>query len=142
MSKLSRHHPRPRIQRAFVRWFRENRSRFIVPKQITEVSHGGIGLKFPSHPDCLSVGLSRFDLSVFVDWQEIGWDMLISLDAIPERVLGGEIPNRIPSFGNVKPKYFNGFPFTTEQMSTGLHWMMPCGSSRTTGIGLFRAGAM
>ncbi|MEI8159116.1 MAG: hypothetical protein WCH60_19835 [Burkholderiales bacterium] len=89
MSKLSRHHPRPRIQRTFVRWFRENRSRFIVPIQITEVSHSGIGLKFPSHPGCLSVGLSRFDLSVYVDWQGTGWDMLISLDAVPERVPGG-----------------------------------------------------
>jgi hypothetical protein len=89
MSKLSRYYPRPRIQRAFMMWFRESRSRSIVPLQITEVNHSGIGLKFPSHPDCLSVGLSRFDLSVYVDWEGIGWDMLISLDAIPERVPGG-----------------------------------------------------
>ena len=89
MSKLSRHRPRPRIQRAFVLWLRENRSRFFVPIQITEVNHSGIGLKFPNYPDCLSVGLSRFDLSVYVEWHGIGWDMLISLDAVPERVPGG-----------------------------------------------------
>ena len=89
MSKLSRYHPRPRIQRAFLSWFRENRSRFIVPIQITKVSHKGIGLKFPDHPDCLLVWLSRFGLNVHVQWQGIWWDMLISLDSCPHPGPGG-----------------------------------------------------
>jgi hypothetical protein len=49
-------HARPRIQRAFLRWFQENRRRFNV----------------------------RIELSQITDWQGESWDMLISLDAIPE----------------------------------------------------------
>lgn len=81
--------PRPRIQRAFVRWFRENHNRFAVPVRLTKITGKGILLNFPKHPDCLSVWLSRWDLSVHVTWQEVWWDMLISLDAFPEQVPGG-----------------------------------------------------
>lgn len=51
MSKLSRHHLRPRIQRAFVRWFRGSKSRFILPTQITDIDHRGISLKLAHHSD-------------------------------------------------------------------------------------------
>jgi hypothetical protein len=75
--------PRPRIQRAFVRWLKDNRHRFKVPIQITQITDKGIELHFPQHPDVFSIWLSRWDLSVCVDWQGETWDMLISLDAIP-----------------------------------------------------------
>ena len=89
MNGKHRHLPRPRIQRAFVLWFRENRARFKVPVRLTTVTHAGIMLNFPSHTECLCVLLSRGDLSVHVKWQGVAWDMLISLDAWPEPVNGG-----------------------------------------------------
>lgn len=75
---------RPRIQRAFLRWFQENRFRFNVQIELSQITDKGIRLRFPAYPDVLSVWLSRWDLSVCVDWQGEFWDMLISLDAIPE----------------------------------------------------------
>jgi len=75
---------RPRIQRAFLRWFQENRCRFNVRIELSQITDKGIRLRFPEYPDVLSVWLSRWDLSVCVDWQGESWDMLISLDAIPE----------------------------------------------------------
>ena len=89
MNSKNRHLPRPRIQRAFVRWFRENHNHFAVPVRLTKITTKGILLNFPDHPDCLTVWLSRWDLSVHVTWQDLGWDMLISLDACPEPVPGG-----------------------------------------------------
>ncbi len=75
---------RPRIQRAFLRWFQENRHQFNVQIQLTKITDKGVRLHFPGYPDILSAWLSRWDLSVCVDWQGESWDMLISLDAIPE----------------------------------------------------------
>jgi len=75
---------RPRIQRAFLRWFQENRRRFNVRIELSQITDKGVRLHFSGYPDILSVWLSRWDLSVCVDWQGESWDMLISLDAIPE----------------------------------------------------------
>ncbi len=84
--------PRPRIQRAFVRWFRESHNRFAVPVRLTKISAEGILLNFPNHPDCLSVWLSRWGFNVSVDWRGVNWDRLISLDACPEPVPGLSMP--------------------------------------------------
>jgi len=86
---MSKKLPRPRIQRAFVRWFRENHTRFAVPVRLSKITAKGILLNFPNHSDCLSVWLSSWNLSVHVEWQGVNWDMLISLDANPEPVPGG-----------------------------------------------------
>ena len=75
--------PRPRIQRAFVRWLQENRHRFDVQIQLVRITDKGITLRFPQQPDILSVWISRWSLSVCVDWLGETWDMLISLDAAP-----------------------------------------------------------
>ena len=89
MHKKYQQLPRPRIQRAFVRWFRENRSRFAVPVRLTKITTAGILLTFPDHPDCLCAWLSRFELLVSVNWKGVCWDRLIDLDAWPEPVPSG-----------------------------------------------------
>ena len=81
--------PRPKIQRSFVRWFKENRHRFNVQIQITEISGKRVELRFPQYPDVLSVWLLRWDLNVSVDWQGKNWDMLISLAAVPVATASG-----------------------------------------------------
>jgi len=73
--------PRPRIQRAFVRWFNKNRIRFEVPIHLTKISANGIELHFHNYPDCLSVWLSSDALGAHVEWQGEYWDNLIDLDA-------------------------------------------------------------
>lgn len=62
------HLPRPRIQRAFVQWFRENRHRFNVSARLGKISGSGIELTFPNPSKCLSAWLSGSGLEVFVDW--------------------------------------------------------------------------
>lgn len=81
--------PRPRIQRAFVRWFIENYTRFMVPVRLTKISGKGVEIHFQGYPDCLSAGLSRNELGVYVEWQGEGWDCLIDLEANPIHTRGG-----------------------------------------------------
>lgn len=81
--------PRPRIQRAFVRWFRENRSRFAIPVRMTKITAAGILRTLPDHPDCVSAWLSRFELFVRADWNGVWWDRLIDLDTWPQPVPSG-----------------------------------------------------
>jgi hypothetical protein len=75
------HLRRPRIQRAFEHWFKNNNTRFAVPVFVTKISGKGIELRFQNYPDCLSVWLGLFSLSVHVNWQGHWWDMLMDLDA-------------------------------------------------------------
>jgi len=80
--------PRPRIQRAFMGWFSQNRTRFTVPVRLIKITAEEIVLTFPQHPDCLSAGLSRQSLNVSVDYEGICWDLLISLDSYPTLLPG------------------------------------------------------
>lgn len=81
--------PRPRIQRAFVRWLNENQHCFMVPTRISKINAKGVELYFHNYPECLSVWLTSNELSVHVEWQENYWDCLIDLDASPFHTLGG-----------------------------------------------------
>lgn len=81
--------PRTCFQRAFVRWFQENCSRFAVPVRLASVTAKGVRLNFPNHPDCIFVWLNHMGLSVCVDWDGTCWDMLISLDVSEKAVPGG-----------------------------------------------------
>ena len=72
--------PRPRIQRAFVRWFNENRTRFAVPVRLTKITAKGIELHFYGYPECLSVWLSSDGIGVHVEWQGEYWDALLDMD--------------------------------------------------------------
>lgn len=83
MNPMNKKLPRPRIQRAFVRWFRENSSRFAVTVRMTKITAAGILLTFPDHPDCVSAWLSQFGLFVRVDWNGVWWDRLIDFDTSP-----------------------------------------------------------
>jgi len=81
--------PRPRIQRAFVLWFNENRTRFEVPIRLTKITAKGVELHFHNYPDCLTVWLSSDALSVNVEWQGDWWDRLVDLDAYLYHTHGG-----------------------------------------------------
>lgn len=81
--------PRPRIQRAFIRWFEKNRCRFKIPCRITEIRGDSVQLKFVNYPDCLSVRMGKNSLDVVVDWRGQCWDMLISLDLSVNKLPAG-----------------------------------------------------
>ncbi len=78
-----RHLPRPRIQREFVHWFRENHGRFKTPVRVAKISAKLVELDFPGLPNNLSASLSPYELNVYVSWQGETWDMLSSLEASP-----------------------------------------------------------
>lgn len=78
-----KHLPRPRIQRAFVRWFNENYTCFMVPILISKITAKGVELHFHNYPDCLSVWLSSDEISVHVEWQGEYWDALFDMDLYP-----------------------------------------------------------
>ncbi len=81
--------PRPRIQRAFVRWFNENYTRFMVSVRLTKITAKGVELHFHNYPDCLLVWLSNNEINVHVEWQGKYWDELIDLNAYPCHAPGG-----------------------------------------------------
>jgi hypothetical protein len=78
-----KHLPRPRIQRAFVHWFRENHDRFKMPVRVAKISAKRVELHFQGLPNNLSACLSPYELNVYVSWQGEPWDMLSSLEASP-----------------------------------------------------------
>lgn len=78
-----RHLPRPRIQRAFVHWLRENQGRFKISVRVAKISARLVELDFPGLPNNLSACLSPYELNVYVSWQGETWDMLSSLEASP-----------------------------------------------------------
>jgi hypothetical protein len=95
-----KHFPRPRIQRAFLCWFIENRTRFAVPIRLTKITAKQVELKFHNYPDCLSVSLSRNELNIFVEWQGEQWDTLLSLDAYLSRTpVGYKCTQCVPDDG-------------------------------------------
>ena len=79
MTKTQRNLPHPRIQRAFVRWFRENRFRFTLPVDLAEINTAVIQINFPKHLDCISACLSSSDLYVSVDCEGQYWDLQVRL---------------------------------------------------------------
>lgn len=84
-----KHLPRPRIQRAFVCWLRENHNSFKVPVRVAKISAKLMELHFPGQPDCLSACLSPDEINVYVTWQGEYWDSLTRFEAFPFRTAEG-----------------------------------------------------
>jgi hypothetical protein len=81
--------PRNPIQHSFFRWYRKNRTRFLIPFRISKISADYVKMYFQNYPDCLSVSLSRNAIGVYVEWQGEPWDELIDYDASPFPTSGG-----------------------------------------------------
>ncbi len=83
--------PRRRIQRAFVDWLSESRDRFSIPVMMRRTDHV-IDFSFEGiHPAIQGALVNWEELNVAVDWQDVCWDLIISLDVSPEKTEGGYI---------------------------------------------------
>jgi len=85
--------PNDCIQRSFLRWLNENRTKFIVSFRLTKISSKCVELHINNYPKCLSVYLSASrlgaGLGVYVEWKGQPWDALIDYDTYLNQVLGG-----------------------------------------------------
>jgi hypothetical protein len=84
--------PRPRIQRAFALWFDEAATHLTVPvrlgrrtDQYWEMTFGG------ETTPVLSACLHSYGIDVEAHWQNVLWDLVLSLDAAPERMSTGYV---------------------------------------------------
>jgi len=83
---------RPRIQRAFLLWFRKEGARFAIPVRLGrrtdrdwDLALGG-GTTSALHPR-----LHGYGISVDVHWQAMSWDLVLCLDAAPWRTPVGYV---------------------------------------------------
>jgi hypothetical protein len=79
----------PRYQRAFVRWFQANHSRFLVPVNLKKINAKTVVAQFTNHPDCLLISLNDWSLGVWVIWFGGVWDKLMDSDVHPVKTRGG-----------------------------------------------------
>lgn len=81
---------RPKIQRAFDRWYRASEARFAIKLEFIRRTDSCLTFGFKGIKRIIYVSLS-YDLSVHVTWEDTSWDMLLSLDAYPKRVPSGYV---------------------------------------------------
>lgn len=81
---------RPKIQRAFDRWYRASAARFAIKLEFIRRTDSCLTFGFQGVKRIIDVSLS-YELSVHVTWEDTSWDMLLSLDAYPKRVPGGYV---------------------------------------------------
>ena len=81
---------RPKIQRAFDRWYRASEARFAIKLEFIRRTDSCLTFGFQGVRRIIDVSLS-YDLSVHVTWEDTSWDMLLSLDAYPKRVPDGYV---------------------------------------------------
>lgn len=77
--------PRPRIQRAFVRWFAERRRQFVVPIRLVRRTRKGIEIEMPGFGGAVHGFLNSYAIDVVVSWQGEVIDLLQSFEATPRR---------------------------------------------------------
>lgn len=82
---------RPRIQRAFLRWLEEKRSRLPFGLTRTRRTDALLTMQIGVAEPHLLLQLSRWSLSVLVVWQGKDWDLLYDNDVVPVRVSNGHV---------------------------------------------------
>ena len=78
------HLRRPRIHRAFVKWF----NNFAVPLRMTKIN-GNFRFYFENYPDCIFIEIFRHDLAVTVVWRGRWFDALLLQSTFPIVTRGG-----------------------------------------------------
>ena len=81
--------PRRALHRAFARWLEANRHRLVIPLRFTKRTDRVWSFAFVDVTDVLSGWINTYEISVAADWDGDAWDLILDLDASPERVPGG-----------------------------------------------------
>jgi len=82
---------RPRIQRAFISWLEQSRSRFITPIRISKRTKDFIELDFINSNLLFSATLTSWEINVSINWQGECWDLLVCFEAIPQLTSDGYV---------------------------------------------------
>jgi hypothetical protein len=89
---MTRHKPRPRIQRTFIHWLEKNQSRFMVPVRIKRITAERVDMDFVGVTQLIGATLYHWggatprcyeEITVPVNWDGTHWDLLLWLDAAP-----------------------------------------------------------
>ena len=73
----------PRFERALIRWFQKNHSRFLLPIALEKINRKKVALMLTGYREYLSVHLNSWNLCVSANWNGICWDFLLELDVSP-----------------------------------------------------------
>lgn len=74
---------RPRIQRAFLSWYKHNRDRFTIALQLGRRNDRSWRFQFVGMTPQVSAYLSRNELGIAVEWRDECWDLLACFEAAP-----------------------------------------------------------
>lgn len=76
---------RPRVERAFLHWFREHRSRFAIAPRIAARTDTMIALSFEGITPMIVAYIGRDGAGVDVERGRVWFDRLLDLDVAPRR---------------------------------------------------------
>ncbi len=82
--KIRRH-----IQRAFLTWYAEQQAHFPLPLQYLRRKDNAIEFSALGLHPALGFSLTSWEMNVYVEWQGVFWDFLISLEAVPYHSVNG-----------------------------------------------------
>ena len=88
--------PRRMIQRAFLRWLEEKRSRFAIEIKLGRRTDTDLEFTFAGTLSALSGVLTTWEISVYVIHKDESWDCLLDVSARPKRVPNGYVCNLCP----------------------------------------------
>ena len=97
--------PRRMIQRAFLSWLEQNRSRFAIEIELGRRTDTDLEFTFAGINGALIGVLTTWEISVYVIHQGENWDCILDVNAEPKRVPGGYVcklcpPESRPVFPN------------------------------------------
>ena len=88
--------PRRMIQRAFLIWLEQNRSRFAIEIELGRRTDTDLEFTFAGINGALIGVLTTWEISVYVIHQGENWDCILDVNAEPKRVLGGYVCDVCP----------------------------------------------
>jgi hypothetical protein len=106
--------PRRKIQRAFLTWLEQSRSRFAIDVKLGRRTDRLLEFSFVGVTPGIKGFLNTREIEIFVIYEGDYWDILVDFDADPKRVLGGYICEACP------PASRNIFPNRTALLADHL----------------------
>ena len=75
--------------KSFTHWLTKNQHRFLLPVKLQKIGARKTKLVFPELPKVIGIGLSTWNLSVHVTWEERCMDLLLDLDCMVHKTFRG-----------------------------------------------------
>ena len=81
--------PRRKIQRAFLSWLEESRGRLALGIRLRTRTDEVLEFSFAGISPAISGALTPHEINVHAMHENVCWDFLLSIDALPKRARGG-----------------------------------------------------